>query len=288
MKKIVLFCLFVAVACTSFAGFTRMNLSEAIKKHVVKVEGISNGGYQGKTTRLLLTNNDNSSLQIIVDIGTILRSDSGNCQPMVLAGEELLVLQPLKKGELLVETFCGNSPKACPARNQHFVYAGLGSDTLITVLKFIKAKSLFDELGQSAVWAITNKHDLSDIYDPNRREISEGLLEVICKATGRPRPEYYTQNAAQAQVPGAPAYQPKPLKIIASFRIILEDTKSLTLGVYNDKGEMIQKVFENKPFLKMGPEFGVEFEAADVEPGKYYIRLKEGASVLQEKMVEVR
>jgi hypothetical protein len=89
------------------------------------------------------------------------------------------------------------------------------------------------------------------------------------------------------QIPDQPAYVPKPLKIMATFQQILNAPKTLTLGVYNDKGEMIQKVFEQQEFRAAGHEFGVEFEAADVPAGTYAIRLTEGSTILQEKKVVV-
>jgi hypothetical protein len=84
-----------------------------------------------------------------------------------------------------------------------------------------------------------------------------------------------------------PAYVPKPLKIVATFRLITQDTKRLTLGVFNDAGAVVQSVFEDREFPATGHEFGVEFEAADVPAGFYYIRLKEGDTTLEEKRVKV-
>lgn len=287
MKRHFFVLMLLLVARGAAAETIRLSLAEAIKNRVVSVHAVSNGGFQGKTTRVVMTNNKSQTVAIRIDIGTILKADSGGYQPMVLAGEELLVLQPSKTGEVLTETFCGNSPASCPSAGTSFAYAGIGSDTLVTVLRFIKANSLFDDLGQSAVWAVTNNKSLSNIYDNNRPELARRLLDVICKATGRPMPDYYTINRPAEQIPNAPAYVPKPLKIIASFRVALELPKILTLGVFNEKGEMIQKVFEDQSFPRSGHEFGVQFEAADVAPGKYFIRLKEGSVTMQEKAVVV-
>jgi hypothetical protein len=287
MRRTFLLCTLICSCFAAFAGYTRMNLSDAIKQKVVKLDAINNGSYQGKTTTVILTNLQKKSLQIKVDIGTVLAPDDAKNQPMILAGEEWIFLQPSGNGETQVQTFCGNAPLACPGKQHHYSYAGLASDTLTKVLVFIKTNSIFDELGQSAVWAVANNMSLSEIYDRTRPELARNLLDLVCKVTGRPLPEYFAVSAPTSQVPGEPAYTPKVLKIVASFRIILEAPKTLTLGIFNESGEMIQKVFEDKEFPRLGHEFGVEFEAADVLSGKYYIRLKEGATVLQEKMVEI-
>ncbi len=104
--------------------------------------------------------------------------------------------------------------------------------------------------------------------------------------TGQPRPQYYTIRPDE-QVAGAPAFTPKVLKIVAEFEIRLDAPKTFTLGIFDEQGNMAQEVFVNKEFGKMGHRFSVEFEAENVPAGKYYIRLKEGEAVLQEKMVKV-
>jgi len=246
----------------------------------------TSGRYVGKTTKLSVTNTSESVLHLKVDLGMILKPADSAYQPLVLAGEEMLVVQPSKSGEVEVNTFCGNSLRHCPAKDLHYSFARISSDTLLKVLRFIKTNSLFDYLGQDAVWAITNGHGIDHVYNGSKDMLSESLIELVCKVTGRPKPEYYSVSD-HVEMPSAAAYVPKTLKIIANFEIILESPKVLSLGVYDSAGKMIQPVFENQSFQRSGHRFGVEFESADVSAGNYYIWLKEGDKVLQQKMVKV-
>ncbi len=287
MKKLLIFVLLAIIPSIGWTSVVKKDLSEAIKDNSVKLDAINfEGGYSGKTTKLVISNTTKSVLQIKVNMGVILSPDDTTCQPLVLAGEEILVVMPSKVGEVNVETFCGNAPYHCPSKNLHYSFSHVGSDTLVKILRFIKTNMLYGNLGQSAVWVITNNSPLSDIYDYEKEVIARQLVELISKTTGRPLPEYYTLHNME-QIPGAPAYVPKVLKIIANFEVRLETPKIMTLGIYNDKGEMIKKVFENQEFAALGHRFGVEFESADVPAGKYFIRLKEGETILQEKMVKV-
>ena len=287
MKKILIFLFFAAQPMIISATTVKMDLSAAIKNNTVKAEGINfKGGYIGKTTKLMIANNTKSVVQLRVDIGVIFKPDDDAYQPMVLAGEEMVMIMPLSKGEIDVETFCGNAPGHCPSESLHYTFSHVANDTLIKILQFIKKNSLFDYLGQDAVWAITNGHDIGYVYDNTRDAISKQLQELLCATTGRPKPEYYTVTT-KTQVPDEPAYVPKTMKIVAEFEIRLDTPKALSLGIYNDSGVMVQKVFENLSFGKSGHRFGVEFEAEGALQGKYYIRLKEGEMVLQEKMFKV-
>lgn len=271
----------------AFATSIKTDLSDAIKDKTIKLDAVNVAGrYIGKTTKLVLTNTTKSVLQVKINLGVILSPDDSDYQPMVLAGEELLVVMPGKTGEVEVETFCGNSPRNCPKKDLHYTFSRVASDTLIKILRFVKTYSLYDFLGQHGVWAFTNDRNLSGVYESDRDELSKKFIDAICKATGWPKPGYYNLWR-ENETPGQPAFVPKTLKIYAEFEVRLDAPKTMTLGVFDGDGKMIQKVFENKEFPAMGHRFGVEFEAENVTAGKYYIRLKEGEAVLQEKMVKV-
>ncbi len=277
-------------ATAAIAGIKRMSLAAAVQEKLVQVDAVNvAGAYRGITTEVIVYNTSKEVVQIKIDMGTIFAPDSGRYQPMVLVNEEILMVQAGKTGRIKVQTFCGAAAKHCPARDHHYRWQSVMHDTLLPVLRFIKQNNLFDDLGQSAIWAITNDKgaELSGVYDYARPELSLRLLALVCKAVGKPMPDYHTVHAPMQQIPDQPAYVPKPLKIMATFQQILTAPKTLTLGVYNDKGEMIQKVFENQEFRAAGHEFGVEFEAADVTAGTYAIRLTEGSTILQEKKVVV-
>jgi len=288
MKNRFLFLLLLAMPFCATAKLVKANLSDAINDKSVRMSAVNvEGRFKGKTTNLTIANNTKNDLDVKVNLGIFLKPDDSNCQPMLLAGGEQLTIKAGATREITVMTFCGNAPKNCPEKNLRYSFSHVGNDDLIKVLEYIKANSLYDFLGQSAVWAMTNGHELSDLYDDSRQATAQALVDYIIKLTGRKRPDYYAVQQT-TEAPGQPAYVPKPLKIIAKFEIGLDAPKTLTLGVFNDKGEMIQKVFENKEFGARGHRFEVEFEAADVPSGKYYIRIKEYDNVLQEKMVDVK
>jgi hypothetical protein len=264
-----------------------MDLSEALKNKKVTMNAVNLAGrYTGKTTKLTIKNISSEELHLKIDLGIFLLPDTPGFQPMVLAGGEMLVVKPSKEGDIMVNTFCGNALFSCPDVNLHYSFGYIGSDTLIRILRFIKTNSLFDFLGQNAVWAITDGHYIGSVFDADREALSKQFEDLICKITGRNKADYYTVNRVVEQ-PSKPAYIPKQLKIIADFEILLDAPNTLTLGVFDSSGKVIQPVFENQSFPRAGHRFGVEFESTDVPAGKYFILLKEADKILQQKMVRV-
>jgi hypothetical protein len=288
MKRILLLLISITVMVPVYANIIKMDLSEAIKIHMVQAEAIATGqSYKARALRIKLMNKSGSTIQLKINQGAIFNPAETGFQPLVCAGDEMITLQPFKDGQLDVQTFCADADESAPQKDLAYAYTRVGSDTLVKALQYIKKNALFDELGQKAVWVLTNKHSLATVYDPARDMQSNKLVEYLAMITGQPKPDYYVGTKLH-ETAGQPVYAPKALNIYAKFEQILDAPKTMTLGVFDAEGKMIQEVFSDRQFGKAGHRFTVTFEASDVPAGKYYIRLKEDDAVLQEKMVEVR
>jgi len=292
MKKLIFPILLAIMPSMANAATVKTSLSEAINNKTINVDAVSMGGYHGTTTRLTLKNNTKSVVQVKIDPGVIFKAEGDKYQPMVLAGEEFVMVLPSATADINVYTYCGNAPRSCPSSGLKFSYAGVGNDTLVKLLKFINTNNFkTDYAAQSAVWAITNHEDIEGVYTSSNPEMAGKLRDYLVTITGRAKPQYIAVSAPREQIPDAPAYVPKTMKILANYEIILDSVKTLTLAVYNDSGKMVQEVFQNqqfgKPDKKTGHRFGVEFEAEGALQGYYYIRLKEGEVVMKETKVKV-
>lgn len=270
------------------AAPNKMNLSLAIKQHIVSVTAEATGNsYMQQGLKLTIKNTGSLDFIVVVDKGAVFAPEQDEYQPLITAGEESAPLKPLKEVTLSVQTFCANSSKSAPVKGILYRYEGPTRDSmLLSALAYLKQNRLYNSLGQSAVWMFTNGHSLNSVYDREYDVVSQKLVEFLANLTGKPLPEYYLQNDVSA-LPGQPVYQPKPLKIFANFNLVLDAPAKLTLGVYNEENEIVQPVFENRQFGKAGHKFRVEFESRDVPAGNYYIRLKEGATTLREATVNV-
>jgi hypothetical protein len=284
--------LFLALGLQFFTAYTvsaidRIGLKEGIDHGLLKLNAYANGnGYHNKSLRLSLTNTGNKALQVVVEPALIFRPDDTSYQDFVLAGNDMVTLKGKGTIEINAQVFCGKSHAAAPARNLHFNFLKAGDDKMVKLMAFINQHKLYDGLGQDAIWALTDMHELHGVYDPNRPELSKQLLEFMSKLTGWPAPEYYKQYAPNPRGNG-PVVPPKALKMLALFDWKLDSPKQLTLGIYDKDGRMIQPVVENREFSKGGHRVRVEFEAEGVDAGTYYIRLMDNANVMKELAVRV-
>ncbi len=274
--------------CIINAAPTRINLLQALQQHMVTVTAEATGNsYMQQGLKLTVKNTGSLNFILVVNQGVSFNATDDKVQPLILAGEETVPLQPLKEATVNVQTFCGNSNAAAPAKGQAYEYSGMASGEIVKLLGYLKQNRLYNELGQQAVWVFTNDHNLNSVYDGNNEFASKKLRDFLITLTGKPRPEYYVKSVVST-IAGQAVHDPKTLKIYATFEEKLETAKKLTLGVYNEQGTMIQPVFENRNFGPAGHRFKVEFEAKNVPTGKYYIRLKEADAILRETMVDVK
>jgi hypothetical protein len=288
MRTLTILLLFISISFCSRAQPLLVDLSHAIKTSLVNVTATTTGKiFRGKGLKINISNKSGRALRVKMNNGVIFKPDSSGVQPLVLAGEEMLIIEPFKQGSIEAQTFCANSNASAPSLNLGYSFSHVGSDTLINLLLYLKKNNMLDELGQSAVWVLTNNHSLNNVYDPYRDNMSKKLIEYLSTVTGLPKPDYYT-TTTMSQNPGAPVYIPKVLKIYAEFEQTLASPQKITLGVFNEEGTMIQPVFVDRNFGKATHRHRVEFEASGVRPGNYYIRLKSGDEVLQEKKVVVQ
>jgi hypothetical protein len=285
MRKTILFILLLC-GHSSYA-IDRINLSEGMANGLVTVKAWANGnGYHNKSLHMAITNTSDKAIQVVVDPALIFRPDDTTYQDLVLAGTDLIVIKGKGTTEMESQVFCGKSYAHAPARNVNFTFLRSGGEVMAKVMGFINQNKIYDALGQDAIWALTNRHELNGVYDSNRPELSKKLLDFMSAATGWPVPEYYKQYATNPRGSG-PVVAPKALKMLANFEWILQAPKKLTLGIYDKDGKMIQPVVENEDFGKGGHRVRVEFEAEGVQAGTYYIRLMDNTTVMKELAVKV-
>lgn len=284
-RMLILLLLTCLVSIRAMATIERTGLKAAMEKGLVQVKATAaDKGY--RSMKLQVKNNSGKAIQLTVDPGLIFRPADTSYQDLVLPGGDMLVLSGKAQQTLELNSFCGKSDAHSPVRELVYSFDHQGDSSMIKVLQFIAAHKLYDEMGQHAVWALTDRHGLHSVFDPARPELSKELLALLSQVTGRPVPDYYKYYAID-NTPGHTAFVPKVLKMYARFEWLQETTKVMTLAIYNEAGDIIQPVAENQSFERGGNRVTVEFEAENVKAGKYYIRLTDGPVVVKELAVQV-
>ncbi len=278
--------LLVLLAATCKATITT-GLKTALQNGQIKVAAVSSGqNYHSKALRLQISNATREAIRLKIDPALIFRPDDTSYQNLVLPAEEMLALAPGGKAEIEVQTFCGKLHASAPGKALSYRLWKQGDSTMIKVTQYIRRHALYDDLGQQAIWALTDHHNLDGIIDPARPKESAELLALMKKETGWETPEYFKMYKLNT-VAGQPVFQKRILKIVANMEWKLDAPASVSLGIYNQTGGLVQGVLEEKIMARGGYKMLVQFEAEGAPPGRYFVRLIEGDKLKKEIEVKV-
>ena len=279
--------LILLLSCSAHA-VTRSGLKDALAKKLVSISAEASGeSYHQKGLRLKVKNNTATTMQLTVDPALIFRPSDTGYQDLVLPGETMIALAAHGETTVDLQSFCGKSYARAPSRALTFDFARQGDSAMIRVTQFLNKYRLYNSAGQQAIWVLTNDHDLSGIYDPQQPQVSNKLLALLVQLTGKPVPDYFRLYKLNNSS-GEPAFEKRVLNIYSVFEWQLHSPDKLTMGIYDAHGLLIQSVLDQKDFPKKGSyKMAVQFEAENVAPGKYYIRLKNQQGMMREQVVEV-
>lgn len=280
--------LFFFLSFAASAGVQDIGLKAAMDKGLIHIEAkATSHGFNDKGLSIRLKNKTIQTLRINVEPGLIFQPADTLYQDLVLPGEIMIVLAPNTESATDVQTFCGKSYARAPKSDLLFRFKKQGDSSLIKVLQFINKYALYNDAGQHAVWALTNNSSLDGIYDPMQPVMSNKLVALLVTLTGRPAPEYFKQYRINTEG-GEVAFEQRVLKMFALFEWDQQEAMQLVLGIFNEAGDMIQPVENGKLFNRGHYKVSITFEAENVPPGNYYIRLKNNGTVLQEKTLKIQ
>jgi len=264
-----------------------ITLTEAMKQNLVTVTSLSSGqSYNDNALSLKIENKGKKTLNITIDPALIFVPEDTAYQDLVVAGDIKTTVASSDTKSITLQTYCGKSYAHGPGKDLTYHFSKQADSTMIKMLAFTKRRGMNAEITQKAVWVLTNHHNLHDIYDPSNDIASKELVQFMSRLLGQAVPDYYNYYVLN-KTPEEPVIPKKPLRIYALFKWEMPEADKLSLGVYDEKGTLIQKMFEEQPFNKGGFELNAKFESSNEAAGTYFIRLSSSKGVLKETKVVI-
>lgn len=271
------FYLFFIFCCISSsrvaAAVSTMGLRQAMKSNAVIVEAFGNGGAIGKCLRLHLSNTTCKTLKIKIDPALVFNPVEDMYQNLALVGGDSVIIEPDKKVDINVQTFCAKAPASCPFRNLRYHFLQQGDSAMILTMKYIREHQLYNNLGQHAVWTFTNDHCINTIYDPKMPDVSQKLLEYVAKVRHLEVPKYYSFYEIQNR-PGKRMIKDSTGKEIVEMRWGNEGYRNMYVTVYREDGTVYKRNAGNEHCSADGRSFIVTFDSQK-ERGIYYVELRD-------------
>lgn len=285
--RIILLLLSAAIIHNAAAKSIDITLMDAMKENLVTVTSISSGeSYNANGLNLKIVNNGKKTLNITIDPALIFVPADTSYQDLVVAGDVKTIIAPAGMKSITLQTYCGKSYAHGPAKALVYHFNRQADSSMIKTLAFTKKRSIDAEITQKAVWVLTNHHSLNDIYDPSNDIASRELVQFMSRLLSLPVPDYFNYYVLN-KTPEEPVVPKKALRIYALFKWEMKEADKLSLGVYDGKGNVTQKIFDDQSFKAGGYELNAKFESSNEPAGTYYIRLSSSKGTLRETKVIV-
>lgn len=231
MRSIILFLAVCFLA--NIAQAASVDIQTAVSKKMLSVTASGNGGYQGLCLKLNLGNQTMNPISIAVPPGLIFTDQDKGAQNLMVVEEYIVELKPKQSKVLDLQTMCIEHHDYSPAGGDLFVMNTLAAGYLNELASLIAKNDFQNSTAQSAVWAITDKTALGDIYALDTAMASK-MIDIVCKATGQARPKVIMPKEHHLY------------SIRFNFAEHFKSTTKLTLKCYDETGAVLRTYYENR------------------------------------------
>jgi hypothetical protein len=178
------------------SAFAQENLDKYISvqslnsKGFISTELKSLGGHTSDCIELELQSHSDDSQYCWIEPGRRLVSRDTNEQDILIVKQYLIPLGPRQKITLRLFGFCCESTMATPKPNSKFSLGHMAPAEWIQLAVFISQNSFPASAIQSAVWVLSNHHELGSIHYSDFKAIYP-LRAELARILNEPIPWYY-------------------------------------------------------------------------------------------------
>lgn len=245
--------------------------AESIKKLIEtgKVKALlrSTGGHQENCIEIKLKNMTSSAIVVDVEPGRRLEAvtDSTDQDLLIVKNQSIR----LAAGETFlgkIFAFCCQKKDRSPTKGHAFRVGTMASAVLVKLAQFISTNSFSSDAVQNSIWVLSDKHNLSSVYEGNQLENTD-LRRITAELAGVALPWYYISYKT---VPGM-VFSDKASTLSGKIDYKLSTNTSVTIIVKNTNGMLIRTLLENKPQQPGKQNVPISFPVAGLSKGKYQI-----------------
>jgi hypothetical protein len=265
----------------------KTTLTKALRDGLVSIESKANkNAYNEKGLTLKIENKSREALQLNIDPALIFVPEDTSYQDLVIAGNTITLIEPLKSKTIALQSYCGKSYAHAPQADVVFSFSKQADSNMIKTLEFVRRNGLGNNTAQHAVWVLTNGHDLGSVYDPEQDQASRKLMAFMATLLNTKPPSFYRQYDINT-TPGEAVFIRKTRTIFAAIDWQIDKDQSLTLAAFDGEEKEIQVMFKDREFKAGAYELTTKFESSKLGAGTYFIRLLSGKQVLKETKIKL-
>ncbi len=280
----------LALLCLAAQHAHAISLKKAMDLNLVEATITSNGGYYTKGLHMELTNKTKNYIEINIDPALVFQAGDASYQDLVILGDETISVDGNSTQSIDLQTFCARSSASVPVKGIGYTLSYQGDSAMIEALSYIKQNNLINDLGQSAVWALTNDLPLAAVFDGAQTEFSRLFIRYLASLTKQAMPEYYVQYKLRHDAQNRAVFDFRNAKIFVDMEWNVKKlNRNVDLEILKEDGSVYKDASGSEFVGADGTHImTIMFDATKEIPGTYYVRIRDHDNqVLQLKKVKV-
>ncbi|MFL5762586.1 MAG: hypothetical protein ACJ77K_01510 [Bacteroidia bacterium] len=274
----------VAMSITELPAFATSVLSveDAVKKGLVKLSIKGKGGYTGDVIEMKIHNLSGQPLDLKLEAGRRLDSkEEGDQDILVTQAQEFIVSSGQHK-TINVNGMCCQAHNSAPTVKSFYSVGKLADSNLIKLANYIDKNHYYTNYSaQQSVWVVSDDNSLGSIGGDDEK-IRKGLREFVSKLTGKTVPPYDVvyQSGNDGSAMG------RAMRVEGIFEYDLPMNCHATMFICNERGEVVQTIFDNIATERGDYKIYYTFRTKDLPQGTYYARVNADGMLQKQMKIE--
>lgn len=214
-----------------------VSLEKLIKNQQIEAEINGTGGHLENCIEFKLKNLTPDSLNVWIEAGRRLTSVDTNIQDILIVQNKTFQVGPDEDFTAKGNGYCCQSNHQSPRVSSEFRIGKMAPENWLKLAKIID-KNKFPPLAiQSAVWVVSNNHELSSIHCNNMTLIAP-LRHTVAEIKGLVLPWYTLTYENDTST----LFSGKPSELFSEISYYLNTNAAITITIRNTKGELVYTV----------------------------------------------
>lgn len=244
--------------------------------------------YTGDCIKMHIENLTDKSIKVFLEAGRFIYPDDTAEQRMIVTKNQMIAMYKKQKKDVTVYAMCSEIHDAAPDSSTVFEMGAKAEGDLLKLAQLISKNNWQDMAAQSAIWAITDGNDYADIYSETNKTEMTALRDFVKKSKGITSPELPqgSDNFMLNTESDNTFLKYGKGEVSGSFEFTIKQDLSLSMCLYNDKGDVVKKGFSDMVFKYGINTITYTYKYFNYPIGNYYVKLldKDG-KVFLEKML---
>ncbi|MBL4703479.1 MAG: hypothetical protein JKY54_03100 [Flavobacteriales bacterium] len=156
-----------------------LSIEQVILNPNFKVSILSNGQYSGKSIQLKVVSKNKKDVEVMIPAGTLFYTSDESEQILITTDEVLLAVTKMRTKNKTLDGYCTESSDRAPSTEAKMAFKSCDNEKLLRLVDFINKHPALDHDNiQEAVWCITNRNSISNIFSDKRKSVVDLKKEV--------------------------------------------------------------------------------------------------------------